>query len=68
MGGAGYGARYTEVNIFQLAQLSAVMFLLIVSVIVVLLIGYCTYTIFFNLDQEVGTDLSDFIRDTQGKK
>lgn len=40
------------------------MFWLVVSVIVALLVGYCTYTIFFDLDQEVATDLSDYLHDT----
>ena len=40
------------------------MFGLIVAGIVVLLVGYCTWVLFFNLDQETATDLSDFIRDT----
>lgn len=42
------------------------MFGLIAAGVVVLLVGYCTWVLFFNLDQETGTDLSDFIRDTPG--
>ena len=42
------------------------MFWWVVSVLLLLFVAYATYVLFFGLDKEEGTSLSDFIKESEG--
>lgn len=50
------------------SQIIKSMFWWTVSILLMLFVAYATYVLFFGLDKEENTRLSDFIKDAPGKK